>query len=116
MPSVPKYLRTIRKIPHRAHRPGEGILTRSACQVLQKIFDILTGGTHAAFTITLPKWRHVGRCSLAFAPLAAAFVVRARRRLGHRDRVGTRKAVLKPNIQRILEQLLVACLLLPSAP
>jgi hypothetical protein len=35
--------------------------------VLQKIFDILTGGTHAAFTITLREWRHVGRCSLAFA-------------------------------------------------
>jgi hypothetical protein len=52
---VPKYLRTIREVPHWAHCPREGILTRSACQVLQKIFDILTGGTHAAFTINRRK-------------------------------------------------------------
>jgi hypothetical protein len=48
--------------------------------------------------------------------LAAGLVVWARRRLGHRDRVGTRKAILKPNIQRILEHLLVARLLLAPAP
>jgi hypothetical protein len=35
--------------------------------VLQKIFDILTGGTHAAFTITLLEWRHVGGRSLPLA-------------------------------------------------
>jgi hypothetical protein len=84
--------------------------------VLQKIFDILTGGTNAAFTINRGKWRHTGYGSPAFARLAAALVVRARRRLGDRDRVGTGKGILEPKIQRILEQLLVARLLLASAP
>src|SRR5580700_5128772 len=85
-----------------------GILTRSACRPLQKIFDILTGGTHAAFTIILGKWRHVGRFGPAVAILAAALVVRARRRLGHRDRVGTGKGILKAKFQRFVELLLVA--------
>jgi hypothetical protein len=43
----------MRGIPHRANYPGEAILTRSVCRPLQKIFDILTGGTNASFTL---KW------------------------------------------------------------
>src|SRR5580692_3012314 len=48
--------------------------------------------------------------------LAAALVVRARRRLDHRDRVGTGKGILKAKFQRFVELLLVACVLLASAP
>jgi hypothetical protein len=48
--------------------------------------------------------------------LAAGLVVRARRRLGHRDRVGTGKSILKANIQRFVELLLVARVLFAAAP
>src|SRR6202023_282499 len=48
--------------------------------------------------------------------LAAGLVVRARRRLGHRDRVGTGKAILKAKFQRFVELLLVARVRLAPAP
>src|ERR1700688_1386363 len=48
--------------------------------------------------------------------LACGLVVRARRRLGHRDRVGTGKGVLKAKFQRFVELLLVARILFAPAP
>jgi hypothetical protein len=48
--------------------------------------------------------------------LAAELVVRARGRLGHGDRVGTWKGILKAKFQRFVELLLVARVLLKSAP
>ena len=57
----------------------------------------------------------MGHGGPAFALSAAALVVRARRRLGDRDRVGTGEGIFEPKLQRIVELLFVARVLLTAA-